>query len=149
MSNDKSQMTNIISYNEIDKAAWSGLVLFSSTGTWFQTPDAYDFFASQPELFQPFAFGLENEGKLRGVCVGYVTIEKNALKQMLTCRAILVGGPVLADDCTDEEVAALMNAVRKELRSKAIYVECRNFNDYSRWKDAFVSAGFNYNLFIY
>ena len=137
-------MMKIIIYNDIDRSAWSSLVLFSSAGTWFQTPEAYDFYASQPELFKPFAFGLENNGKLCGVCVGYVTVEKSALKQMLTRRAIIVGGPAFADDCTDEEVAALMHAVRKELRSKAIYVECRNFNDFSRWKEAFVSAGFDY-----
>lgn len=129
---------------DIDRSAWSGLVLFSSTGTWFQTPEAYGFFASQPELFKPFAFGLENEGRLRGVCVGYVTVEKNAVKQMLTRRAIIVGGPVIADNATGEEVEALMKAVRKELKNEAIYVECRNFNDYSKWKDAFAAVGFEY-----
>ena len=120
------------------------MVLFSSTGTWFQTPESYEFLAGQPSLFQPFAYGLENDGQLRGVCAGYITVEKSVLKQKLTRRAIIVGGPALADDCTDEEVFALMSAVRKELRSKAIYVECRNFNDYSMWKNAFASAGFDY-----
>lgn len=129
---------------QIDATAWSALMQSSTTGTWFQTSEAYDFFAAQPELFQPYAFGLENEGKLRGICAGYITVEKSVLKQFLTRRAIIVGGPVLADDATDEEVAALMSAVRMELKSKAIYVECRNFNAYSRWKGAFASAGFIY-----
>lgn len=129
---------------DIDRVAWNALVETSVTFTWFQTPSAFEFFKTQPELFQPFVFGLENERELRGVCVGYVTVEKSAVKQFLTRRAIIVGGPALADDCTDEEVVALMNAVRKELGSKAIYVECRNFNDYSKWRDAFASAGFDY-----
>ncbi len=89
----------ILSINNIDRAEWSRLVQSSATGTWFQSPEAYDFFASMPELFKPFVIGLENEGELRGVCVGYVTVEKNALKQMLTRRAIIIGGPCLADDC--------------------------------------------------
>ena len=84
------------------------------------------------------------QSTLRAICVGYVTVEKNLIKQFLTRRAIIIGGPCLADDATDEEVRELMVAVRKELKGKAIYVECWNFNDYSRWKSAFAKAGFSY-----
>ena len=44
----------ILTYDQIDRTAWSRLVQNSSTGTWFQTPEAYEFFASIPELFMPF-----------------------------------------------------------------------------------------------
>ena len=98
----------------------------------------------QPKLFNPFAIGLESGSVLRAVCVGYITIEKSPLKQFLTRRVIIIGGPCLADDATDEEVIALMKAMRKQLAGEAIYVECRNFNDYSRWKSAFAVAGFDY-----
>lgn len=134
----------ILGYKDIDRAEWGALVAASTTGTWFQSPEAYEFYASMPELFEPLAVGLENEGELRAVCVGYVTVEKSAIKQMMTRRAIIVGGPALADDCTDEEVVELMSAVRRQLQAQAIYVETRNYNDYSRWKDAFVKAGFEY-----
>ncbi len=134
----------IVRYNDIDRTAWSALVRESETGTWFQMPEAYEFFKSQPELFKPFAFGIENEGQIRCVCVGYITEEKSTIRQMLTRRAIIVGGPALTDDCTNDEVEALMSAVRKKLKSKAIYVETRNFNDYSKWRTAFEAAGYAY-----
>lgn len=134
----------ILSFQNVNRAEWSALVKASATGTWFQGPEAYDYYASMPDLFKPFAVGLEKEGQLRAICVGYVTVEKSALKQMLTRRAIIIGGPALADEATDEEVEALMKTVRKELNGVAIYVECRNFNDYSRWKDAFSATGFDY-----
>lgn len=134
----------ILSLENINRAEWRSLIASSSTGTWFQSPEVCDFFASMPELFKPFAIGLENEGELRAVCAGYVTVEKNAVKQWLTRRAIIVGGPALADDASDAEVVELMKAVRKELKGEAIYVECRNFNDYSQWKSAFAAAGFEY-----
>lgn len=137
-------MIKIVEYKEISREEWSELVKASATGTWFQTQEAYDFYASMPELFQPFAFGIFNDEKLHGVCVGYVTVEKNAIKQFMMRRAIIVGGPALADDCTDEEVVELMSAVRRQLQAQTIYVETRNYNDYSRWKDAFVKAGFEY-----
>lgn len=134
----------ILKEKDIDRKQWDALVKASATGTWFQSPEAYEFFASMPYLFKPFAVGLENKGKLRAVCVGYVTVEKSALKQLMTRRAIIIGGPCFANDATDDEVCELMKAVRKELKGEAIYVECRNFNDYSRWKGAFAKAGFEY-----
>lgn len=92
--------------------------------------------------------------RLRGVCVGYVTVEKSAIKQYLTRRAIIIGGPCLTDDATNEEVEALLKAVKNTLPSlkgrggdrllSPIYIETRNFNDYSRWKEAFEKAGFEY-----
>lgn len=195
----------ILTYDEIDRAEWSRLVRESRTGTWFQTPEAYEFFASQPELFVPFIVGVVrnpesdsgtmNKETLRVVCCGYVTVEKNPIKQFFTRRAIILGGPALADDATDEEVIALLEAVKKEaslrlphggkrdtaqepshlgsfkgrlcsllLRVKSyarlsvlrtvieplsgvgspIYIETRNFNDYSRWKGAFIETDFEY-----
>ena len=114
-------------------------------------------FASMPELFRPFAIAVErvneltNERKLRGVCVGYVTRESNKLKQFFTRRAIIQGGPVLANDASSEEVELLMNAVRKQLVigdwllvNGPIYIETRNFEDYSKWREAFEDAGFRY-----
>ena len=132
----------------------------SATGTWFQTPEAYCFYESMPEFFRPFVVAVErvndltNERTLRGVCVGYVTKEKNAIKQYFTRRAIIIGGPCLADDCSMDEAEALMKAVREKLSftpslihsfiHSPIYIETRNFNDYSRWKEAFEKAGFEY-----
>ena len=143
----------VIGYKDIDRAEWSVLVKASATGTWFQTPEAYCFYESMPEFFRPFVVAVErvndltNERTLRGVCVGYVTVEKSPLKQFLTRRAIIIGGPCLADDCISEEVTLLLSTLREQLSTGAdapIYIETRNFNDYSRWKDAFASAGFYY-----
>ena len=178
----------ILFSRDIDRDEWNRLVRESATGTWFQTPEAYDFFGSMPDLFKPFVVGIEaypqqcstddhrqsdraelftHKGKgamtahmqqtLRAVCSGYVTVEKNPIKQFFTRRAIIIGGPALADDCTDEEVSELMKAIRNgaqwrndttplvngELMSP-IYIETRNFNDYSRWRSAFEEAGFAY-----
>ena len=146
----------VLTYKEIDREEWNALVKASATGTWFQTPEAYEFFASMPKLFKPFVVGgicdpAGAQTKLRGVCVGYVTVEKSAVKQWLTRRAIIIGGPCLADDCANEEVSLLLSTLRQQLSTGAnapIYIESRNFNDYSRWKDAFASAGFDYKAHL-
>lgn len=132
--------------NNIPRSQWNALISASKTGTWFQTPQAYDFYASLPDLFKPFVVTIGDKDTLRGVCVGYITVEKNAIKQMLTRRAIIIGGPTLADDCTCDEVEQLMNEVKKMVKELggAIYIELRNFNDYSPWREGFIKAGFNY-----
>lgn len=135
-------MIKILTYDQIDQQQWQELIEASATATWFQTDEAYQFYASVSEMI-PFAIAVENNGKLRAVCVGYTTKENNAIKQHLTCRAIIIGGPLLADDATDEEVAALLQAIRR-LGDKAIYVETRNFHNYSRWKAVFEANGFAY-----
>lgn len=142
----------IKTYEQIDREEWKRMVARTPISSWFQTPEAYDFFAGLPEEFRPFVAALartneaKNEQLLRAVCVGYITVEQNPLKQFFTRRAIIIGGPALAADCTCEEVALLMEKVKsciKELGG-AIYIETRNFNDYSPWRKGFERAGFTY-----
>ena len=137
-------MAQILTYNQIDRQQWSELVRTSETGTWFQSPEAYDFFASLPELMEPFVYAVERGGELRAVCVGYVTKEPNPIKQFFTRRAIIIGGVVVAANCAKDRILDLLNYIRKNLESKSIYIETRNFNDFSPWKEAFHAAGFTY-----
>lgn len=137
-------MAHILTYDLIDRQQWSELVRTRETGTWFQSPEAYDFFASLPELMEPFVYGVERAEKLCAVCVGYVTKEPNPIKQFFTRRAIIIGGVVVAANGAKEDIVILLNYVRKELKPKSIYIETRNFNDFSPWKEAFEAAGFVY-----
>ena len=145
-------MTRILTYKQIDRQQWSELVRTSETGTWFQSPEAYDFFASIPELMEPFVYGIEQVRKLGneriselvGICVGYVTKERCSIRQFFTRRAIIIGGVAVAANCAKEDVVMLLNYIGRNLQSKVIYIETRNFNDYSAWKEAFEAAGFAY-----
>ena len=137
-------MAHILTYDLIDRQQWSELVRTSETGTWFQSPEAYDFFASLPELMEPFVYGVERAEKLCAVCVGYVTEEPNPIKQFFTRRAIIIGGVAVVANGAKEDIVILLNYVRKELKPKSIYIETRNFNDFSPWKEAFEAAGFVY-----
>lgn len=136
-------MIKILTYNDIDPQQWSELVQSSPTATWFQTKEAYEFYASNPEEMTPFAVGSEENGHLVGVIVGYTTQEKNPIKQLLTCRSIIIGGPLLDEHISSDALIALLVAV-KQVTKKAIYVETRNFNDYSKWREIFEQCGFQY-----
>lgn len=134
----------ILKYYEIDKVAWQMLIKQSSYATWFQTPEAYNFYESVHNEMTPFAYGVARRGVLCAVCVGYITKEKNIIKQFFTRRAIIIGGPVIADNTEEQDVEQLLRAMIVELTSQAIYIETRNFNDYSRWKQVFERCGFSY-----
>ena len=145
-------MVKILTYEQIDQQQWQELVQSSATATWFQTPEAYKFYASNPEEMTPFIVGIEEDGHLTGVIVGYTTQEKNPIKQLLTCRSIIIGGPLLANDISDEALSALLTSLTKLPslqgggggRLTPIYIESRNFHDYSKWRNIFEANGFAY-----
>lgn len=92
----------------------------------------------------PFVFAVKRDARLKAICVGYITKEKNPIVQFFTRRAIILGGPCLADDCTSEELSLLLSALRSQLSTQAIYIETRNYHDYSHWKETFIEAGLDY-----
>lgn len=149
-------MTRILTYYEITPLAWQKLVDESPYATWFQTQEAYQFYAANKQEMTPFACGVEREGELRAVCVGYVTKERCRVKQFYTRRAIIIGGPLIADSANEEDVARMLYAIQQPCRLIAqspyrptwrnlpIYIETRNFHDYSQWKEVFEACGFSY-----
>ncbi len=146
----KSHYTGILlvmiltDYKHIDRAEWEGLLRESPVATWFQSAEAYEFFSSLSDIMTSFVFAVSRGNALKGVGAGYITKEKNSVKQYFTRRAIIYGGPLLAEDISDEELHELLSAVVCYLSSRAIYIETRNFNDYSRWRPMFERCGFRY-----
>lgn len=137
-------MTQLLTYPDIDPQQWQALVETSAVATWFQTQEAYEFYAAVSNELAPFALGIEENGNLVGVIVGYITQEKNPIKQFLTCRSIIIGGPLLDEHISGDALSALLVAA-KQVTKGAIYVETRNFNDYSSWKGIFEQCSFQYH----
>ena len=133
----------LYSGDEIADRCWDELAGSSSTASWFQTREAYHFFQSISFL-EAFAFGIERDGVLKGVVVGYIQKDGGAVKRFFSRRAIINGGPLLADDITEEELSALLGALKEKLQKKVIYIETRNYADYSRFRAVFEADGFVY-----
>lgn len=133
----------VISYSDIDVQEWQDLVDKSPTATWFQTPEAYAFYSSMKEELDPFFFAVKEDNTLSGLIIGYILSEKNIIKKVFTRRAIIYGGPLLALHITENALITLLHVMKKALQD-VIYIETRNFNDYSRWKSIFEQCGFIY-----
>ncbi|MBQ7550438.1 MAG: GNAT family N-acetyltransferase, partial [Bacteroidales bacterium] len=88
-------MLKIINKFDIDPKKWDVLVKSSSVASWFQTQEAYAFFDSLSFL-DSFVMGVENDGQLKGIAVGYIQKDGGKIKQLFSKRAIILGGPLLS-----------------------------------------------------
>ena len=131
-------------YNrDVDEVAWVSLTQTSSVASWFQTKEAYDFFDGLSSL-EAFACGVENDGQLKGVVVGYVQKDGGIIKRFFSRRVIVLGGPLLANDISEDELTLLLRGLVERVGKKAIFIEFRNFSDYNRWRKTFEKCGFHY-----
>lgn len=137
-------MTILKQYGQIDSAVWDKLLKDSPVASWFQSREAYCFFDSMG-FMDAFVVAVVEGDELMGIVVGYIQGDGGKLKQCVSRRAIITGGPLLSENITDSQLSALLTAVRQLPSVKrCIYIETRNLNDYSRWRNTFEACGFNY-----
>ena len=109
----------------------------------FQSEAFYSFLV-RTGLFTPFTYSVSRSDKEVGRMQGFIQQEGGSLKRFLSRRAIVNGGPWWAEDATPEEKEELLRNVVMGLKHKAIYIESRNFRDYSKDRTLFEKAGFVY-----
>ena len=109
----------------------------------FQT-DSFSSFISNTGFLIPFRFIRKKDDVEVGIIQGFIQKDGNTIKQFLSRRAIINGGPFFAEDITDKDARALILDCIDGLRSKVIYIETRNFNDYTRFRPLFEKCGFIY-----
>lgn len=110
---------------------------------WFQTYECYNFYKSLSFL-EAFKFEVERDGEVKGRIVGYIQKDGGKLKQFFSRRAIINGGPMLAKDITEKELETLLNECSNNLKGNAIFIETRNFDDYTQYKAIFKRCGWKY-----
>lgn len=109
----------------------------------FQSEEFYSFLENTG-LFEPFRYEVIRGGELVGRMQGYIQCDGGVLKRFFSRRAIINTGPFFAEDIGEEEIAALLKQCIDGLRKRVIYIETRNFKDYSSWRPIFEKIGFTY-----
>lgn len=109
----------------------------------FQSDIFYSFVESTG-ILTPFRFSVLRGDREIGRIQGFIQSDGGRVKRFLSRRAIINGGPQLADDISGAELKELLRKCVKGLRKKAIYIETRNFDDYSDCRQAFEECGFVY-----
>jgi hypothetical protein len=131
--------------DKIDLQKWYALFNISEFATPFQMPEFYQF-CQDSTGYNAQAFAMENEGIYKALVV--VTIQKEeGIKSYFSKRGIVFGGPLL-ENITTEELIFFLNEVSSHLNRKVIYIETRNFFDYSPFTDAFKRTGWIYEPYF-
>lgn len=136
-------MTIHSNISQINPSQWVALLEGNSTASFFQTPECYNFYASLSFL-KSFVYGVSENDKLVGVMCGYVIAEGNPLKQFFSKRAIVPGGLLLDAHISSKALQNLLQEAAQQLSHKAIYIEIRNYNNYSAYRTSIEAAGFVY-----
>ena len=137
-------MTIHTNISEMNSEQWQQLIAGSSVASFFQTCECYDFYASLSFL-DSFIFGISENNRLTGLICGYTIADGGRLKRFFSRRAIVPGGALLHPDISEEALKMLLKYTVESLEKKAIYLELRNYNDYSAFRSIFEQAGFVYH----
>lgn len=106
--------------------------------------DNYYSFLSGTGFLKPFRFTVSRDGRAVGILQGYIQQDGGCLKRYLSKRAVINGGPFFVEDIRESEVKELLEKCINELKEHTIYIEIRNFHDYSRFRTFFEECGFIY-----
>jgi lipid II:glycine glycyltransferase (peptidoglycan interpeptide bridge formation enzyme) len=140
-------MLKILTINEIDLVQWNELLKSSPTSSFFQSKECFDFYNSL-NCLEPIFYAVSEYEKLVGVVCGYLVANGGKIKRFMSRRAIIPGGALLAKSISNEALDLLLNAIIQSLKHKVIYIEFRNYNNFSQYKNIFEKMGFAYNKWL-
>lgn len=136
-------MIKIVKYAEIESQQWQNLIKDSPSVSFFQTKECYDFYCKLTFL-KPVLFGVTENDKLVGLICGYLIADGGALKKFFSKRIIIPGGLLLVSNISSNSLSYLLLNVKTYFRSRANYIEIRNFTDYSYFRSEIEKSGFIY-----
>lgn len=128
----------LLKNTQVNRTQWESFLSSNPFATPFQSPEFYDFFNAVHGL-SAFVYAIEQSDEIKALCV--VTLQKEkGIKGYFSRRAIIYGGPLIASH-NKEALSELLKAISSDLKSKAIYIETRNLNNYTVFSECFASAG--------
>ena len=131
----------IVKNKEINNIKWKKLLDISSYASPFQSPEYYDFFNSVTGLVAD-VFAVEEGNEYTSLVV--VTIQKEkGLKAYFSRRGIIYGGPLVVNN-NERSVLFLIDKITDYYKRKLIYLEIRNFFNYSQLDSEFENKKWNF-----
>jgi lipid II:glycine glycyltransferase (peptidoglycan interpeptide bridge formation enzyme) len=137
-------MGRILENNNINREKWRDAVN-SDFASPFQTPEYYDTI-NQIEGYSAEAFAYEENEELKIISVLVIYKEKG-VKAFFSKRAILYGGPLLSE-VSQDEFSLFLSELKARLKSRVIYIEIRNFFDYSKYDETFKKKKWDYLPYV-
>lgn len=130
----------------IPETVWLSFIECSKFGNPFHGPAYYDAIKNYKN-YEGILCRVEKDNDLMALCLISI-LKEDGIKGIFSKRAIIYGGPVLADVVDNDLIVFFLKNLQELLKNKCIYIEFRNFFDYSSYKDVFVAAGFKYEPYV-
>ena len=126
---------------DIEASKWKSILEKSDFSNPFQTPAFFELFNRQ-EGYCSEAFAVEEKGEY--TCLLVVTQQKEpGLKAQFSNRAIIYGGPVILDNSL-KSISYLIKFIVEHYKRRSIYLEFRNYLDYSVYESVYVQNRFKF-----
>lgn len=123
------------------------MMLVKSYNSFFQSRICCNFY-QRLTFLQTVCLELKCKSKIATSACGYLISSSNPISRYFSRRAIIPGGILIAPDATEQHITHLLEKIKSSLHQKAIYIEIRNFQDYSFYKHLFEKAGFIYQAHL-
>lgn len=132
--------------NEVPIQQWEIQYKASSYASPFQSFGYYTFIKANKD-FSANVFACVESDSITALCV--VTLQKEkGVKGYFSRRAIIYGGILLSEIATEQTIDLLIKKITEYYRNKAIYIEFRNYFDYSRYSKIFTSNSWKYEPYL-
>ena len=139
------QLTTTSDINKISVSEWDSFIKHHPNGTVFQSSEMLELFEGS-ENFEAVPVQVSLNGKIAGILLGVIIKEYSGKIGFFTSRTVIYGGPLIdpAIDDKPEVLNVLLKGLIKQVKNKSIFIQFRNFFDWTDCKDIFVQNGFNY-----
>ena len=101
-------------------------------------------FIKETGFLSPFSYSIIRDNKEIAHIQGFIQRDGGPFKRFMSRRAIINGGPNIAAEATNSEICELLLKCLEGLKRHAIYIETRNYHDYSDYRSLFEECGFVY-----
>jgi lipid II:glycine glycyltransferase (peptidoglycan interpeptide bridge formation enzyme) len=97
------------------------------------------------DRFNPLVLATYENGDLCGILMGVFIHERNGPVKLFSSRFVIYGGPLLSGDDTtkNKSLELLLRSLIKETRSKALFIQFRNFFPQNKFIRVYNKFGFH------
>ena len=110
----------------------------------FQSPEMYDFFITTRSFIPEVIIACNDDESICGVLLAVIIREKKWPVSYFSSRTVVYGGPLIDHERKDSNdiLDSLLKALIQKVSEQSVFIQFRNFSDWSTYKDVFARNGF-------
>lgn len=127
--------------------AFCTFVMGHPEGSFFQSDAFFRLMERWEEATPVLLIMVDTQHQVQGSLLAVLLGEGRGVQKWLSSRTVVYGGPLMAPQRRLQEhmnVDALLKALIKEVAARSVYIQFRNFRDWSDLQPVFNSNGFRY-----